>query len=321
MTAELGPQNVFMDRFALEPKVQRIWGVPHASWFTLMGIGGGMFILAHVGNLQTRLGLFLGLPVADLISFLAIAIGGLILIADLGRPLLFWRAVLNPGTSWISRGAIADFVFLGAGVLLIAADLRIGDARPFSFLPWDSRAEAGWGLALEIVALVSAAVVTFYAGQVLAAPRSIPYWNSWAVPAQFVLSSAASSAAILMLMQVIHGLVMGAALLWVTVISLVLLLLVTTWHLRTGRDAPGKSNSLATLLRGDQRVQFLGGVLGAGSVLPLVIAVIGLAAPSSRDVAGMLCFALTVPAGFMLRLVTLRVGIFPPVRSMLPVMR
>jgi len=321
VTTEVGPQNVFMDRFALEPKVQRIWGVPHATWFTLMGIGGGMFVLTHVGNLQTRLGLFLGLPVADLVSFLAIAVGGVILIADLGHPLRFWRAVLNPGTSWISRGAIADFVFLGAGALLIAADLRIGDARPFSFLPWDSRAETGWGMAIETVALVSAVVVTFYAGQVLAAPRSIPYWNSWAVPAQFVLSSAASAAAILMLLQVISGLAVGTDLLWVTVISLALLLLVTAWHLGTGREAPGKSNSLATLLRGDQRMQFLGGVLGVGSVLPLVIAVIGLAAPSAREVAAVLCFALTVPAGFMLRLVTLRVGIFPPVRSMLPVMR
>jgi formate-dependent nitrite reductase membrane component NrfD len=321
VTTEVGPQNVFMDRFALEPKVQRIWGVPHATWFTLMGIGGGMFVLTHVGNLQTRLGLFLDLPVADLVSFLAIAVGGVILIADLGHPLRFWRAVLNPGTSWISRGAIADFVFLGAGALLIAADLRIGDARPFSFLPWDSRAETGWGMAFEIVAMLSAVVVTFYAGQVLAAPRSIPYWNSWAVPAQFVLSSAASAAAILMLLQVIKGLPVGTALLWVTVISLALLLLVTAWHLRTQREAPGKSNSLATLLRGDQRVQFLGGVLGAGSVLPLVIAVIGLSAPGAREVAAVLCFALTVPAGFMLRLVTLRVGIFPPVRSMLPVMR
>jgi formate-dependent nitrite reductase membrane component NrfD len=318
VTTEVGPQNVFMDRFALEPKVQRIWGVPHATWFTLMGIGGGMFILTHVGNLQTQLGLFLGLPVADLVSFLAIAIGGLILIADLGRPLRFWRAVLNPRTSWISRGAIADFVFLGAGALLIAADLRIGDARPFSFLPWNSRAESGWGVAIEIVALLSAVVVTFYAGQVLAAPRSIPYWNSWAVPAQFVLSSAASAAAILMLFQVINGLAVGTALLWVTVISLALLLLVTAWHLGTGREVPGKSNSLATLLRGDQRVLFLGGVLGAGSALPLIIAVIGLAAPSAREVAAVLCFALTVPAGFMLRLVTLRVGIFPPVHSMLP---
>ena len=129
MTRDLGPQNVFMDRFVLEPKVQRVWDIPHATWFTLMGVGGGIFVLARLLGVELDLGTVLGLPIADVISFAAIAVGGLILIADLGKPLRFIRAVLNPSTSWISRGAIADFVFLLAGGLLVLPDLELGDTH------------------------------------------------------------------------------------------------------------------------------------------------------------------------------------------------
>jgi formate-dependent nitrite reductase membrane component NrfD len=318
VTRDLGPQNVFMDRFTLEPKTQRVWGVRHATWFTLMGVGGGIFIVAHLANLQTELGAFLGMPAVDLLSFLAIAVGGVILIADLGRPMRFWRAVLSPRASWISRGAIADFVFLGAGGLLIVADLKLGNTRPLDWLPWDSRAKSGAGLALEVVALLSAAVVTFYAGQVLAAPKAIPYWHSPAVPTQFVLSSVATSASIILLLEVLNDRTVSAGQLWVMVVSLALLLAVTGWHLTTRAEAPGKNVSLDKLLRGEYRVPFLAGVLGVGTVLPLGLGLIGLAAEGARDVVAVASVPLTVPAGFALRLVTLRVGIFPPVRSILP---
>jgi formate-dependent nitrite reductase membrane component NrfD len=113
-----------MDRFVLEPKVQRVWGVPHATWFTLMGVGGGLFLLTRLLGLEDETGTLFGMPLADLISFVAIAVGGLILIADLGKPMRFIRAVVNPRTSWISRGAIADFVFLIAGGLLVLPSLH-----------------------------------------------------------------------------------------------------------------------------------------------------------------------------------------------------
>jgi formate-dependent nitrite reductase membrane component NrfD len=318
MPRELRPQNVFMDRFVLEPKVQRVWDVPHATWFTLMGVGGGLFILARLFGLEADLGRFLGLPVVDLVSFLAIAVGGVILIADLGRPLRFLRAVLNPRTSWISRGAIADIAFLALGGLLVLPDLRVGGAAPFSFFPWDARAGSPPGLAIEVAAMVSAAVVTFYAGQVLAEPRAIPYWNSPAVPLQFVASSAATSLATVMLLAVASGRDLSGALFGSLALSLAVLAGLVVGHLRTRREVPGKSHSLEALTRGRYRAPFLGGVLLAGTVLPLALALTGMAVAAWRGALGVLCFALLVPAGFLLRLITLRVGIFPPVRSVLP---
>jgi formate-dependent nitrite reductase membrane component NrfD len=319
MAKELGPQNVFMDRFEVEPKTQRIWGGPHATWFTLMGVGGGLFILSHLLGLRGQLGTWAGLPVDDLISFLAIAVGGLILIADLGRPMRFVRAVLNPRTSWISRGALADFVFLAAGPLLIAPALRIGGAHPFSWLPWSASGNGPAARVLEVVALLAAAVVTFYAGEVLAAPRSIPYWHSPLVPIQFVLSSLAVSTALIMTLEAIVGRAIPAGQAWLLAACLVLLAVAIARHLSTDTARPGKDVSVARLRSGPFRAAFLGGVVLGGTILPAILAVLAALVGGLREAVGVIALLLTAPAGFGLRLLTLRVGVYPPVRSVLPV--
>jgi formate-dependent nitrite reductase membrane component NrfD len=319
MTRDLGPQNVFMDRFMLEPKVQRVWDVPHATWFTLMGVGGGVFVLARLLGLELELGTLLGLPLVDLISFAAIAVGGLILIADLGKPLRFFRALLNPGTSWISRGAIADFVFLTVGGLLVLPDLELGGTKPFDGLPWDAAGTSGLGRVLEIIALVAAVIVMFYAGQVLAEPRAIPYWHSPLIPLQFLMSSAATSMAVLLVMETANDRTIPAGQCWLLVGFLALLLAAIGEHLRSGADRPGKAESIERLTKGRYRTSFLGGVVVLGTLLPMALGLVGAAAAGARDVIGILALLCTLPAGFLLRLLTLRVGIFPPVRSMVPV--
>ena len=313
------PQNVFMDRFANEPKVQRVWDIPHATWFTLMGVGGGLFLLARLLGRTHELGTVLGVPLVDLVSFAAIAVGGVILIADLGHPLRAWRAVRNVRTSWISWGAIADFVFLGAGGLLVLADLEFGDSHPFAWLPWDAAADTAAGRVLEVIAMAAAVVVMFYAGAVLAQPRAIPYWHSVAVPIQFLLSSAATSLGVMMLLASVEGATIEDRELLLTAAFLALLLASIAWHLATKRDAPGKRDSLERVVRGRYRLAFLGGVVAFGTVLPLGLALVALAFDGTpRDVAGIAILVLTATGGFGLRLVTLRVGIFPPVRARTP---
>jgi formate-dependent nitrite reductase membrane component NrfD len=319
MTRELTPQNVFMDRFVLEAKVQRTWDVPHATWFTLMGIGGGLFVLARLLRVQGQLGSVFGLPLVDLLSFLAIAVGGLILIADLGKPLRFVRALANPRTSWISRGAIADFVFLLLGGLLILPDLDIAGGRPFAFLPWEAAAASAPGRTLEVVAMLAALVVIYYAGQVLAEPRSIPYWHSPAVPLQFFASSVATAMATIMLLQVIGGRPVSAWRFGIAAGALAGLAALVVWHLRTKAEVPGKSHSLDLLLRGRYRALFLGGVLLAGTVVPAALALLAILLEGAREVSAVIVFLLATPAGFFLRLITLHVGVFPPVRSIIPV--
>jgi len=135
---------------ALMPaQLQHEWDLYHATWFTLMGIGGGMFLLARLLGIERRLGIVVGLPLVDVISFVVIGVGGLVLVWSLGRPFRMLRAVLKPGTSWISRGAIADFIFVAAGGLLVLPGLTIGSATPFAWLPWDPWATTPVGKGLE----------------------------------------------------------------------------------------------------------------------------------------------------------------------------
>ncbi|HSE95221.1 MAG TPA: hypothetical protein VLD61_04980, partial [Methylomirabilota bacterium] len=84
----------------LAAELQHEWDLYHATWFTLMGVGGGVFLLSRLLGLADRLGIWLGLPVVDLVSFAAIGVGGLVLLWSLGRPLRVLRALVKPGTSW-----------------------------------------------------------------------------------------------------------------------------------------------------------------------------------------------------------------------------
>jgi formate-dependent nitrite reductase membrane component NrfD len=301
----------------IEAEVQRRWDIPHATWFTLMGVGGGVFLLSRLLDLEMRLGLWLGVPAVDIVSFVTIGVGGLILVADLGRPMRFIRAVARPGSSWISRGAIADFVFLVVGGVLVLPDLEVMGARPFAGLPWDAAASRGIGRGLEAVALLSAVVVIYYAGQVLADNTAIPYWRSPAVPIQFVLSSLATSMGIVMLMEAAAGEPIGAGRFWFVLATLGLLLVAVRWHLRADAAAPGKRQSLDQLLRGRFRLAFLGGVVGAGTVLPMALALAAVGVPRARPALGVVCLACMLTAGFALRLITLRVGFYRPLTSVL----
>jgi formate-dependent nitrite reductase membrane component NrfD len=304
---------------ALMPAVlQHEWDLYHATWFTLMGIGGGIFLLARLMRLERGLGVWLGLPVVDLLSFVVISVGGLILIWSLGRPWRFLRAVLKPGTSWISRGAIADFVFVVLGGALIVPGLTLGGARPFAWLPWDPWASTGIGGAIEGVALAAAAIVIVYAGLVLADKAAVTFWRAWAVPAQFVLSSLAMSMSTVMVLQTLAGTPIEERECWLLAAFAVLLLATIVWHVTTQTAKPGKSEALARLFT-TYGVAFWAGAVVAGAVAPALLAMLGAIAPGARDAIGVMTLILTVAGGFLLRLLTLRVGYFPPVSGVLRV--
>jgi formate-dependent nitrite reductase membrane component NrfD len=304
-----------IDTPLIPSQLQTRWDVHHATWFTLMGVGGGVFLISRLLGLEMRLGLALGVPIVDIVSFVAIAVGGLILVADLGRPFRVLGALLRPRTSWISRGAIADFIFLVAGAALVLPGLRLGTATPFASLPWDAAANGAVGRTIEVFALVSSAIVIFYAGQVLADHSAIPYWRSPAVPIQFVLSSLAISTATVMVLEAVAREPIGGAELGLLGVSLVSLAVAVLVHLRRDVSAPGKRESLDLLLRGRLRRPFLVGVIAVGMVLPLALVLVALTAPSLRPAIAVVTLASTAAGGFYLRLFTLRAGFYAPVHA------
>ena len=300
----------------LPAQLQHEWDLYHATWFTLMGIGGGVFLLARLLRVERDLGIVVGVPLVDVVSFAVIGVGGLVLVWSLGRPLRMLRAVLKPGTSWISRGAIADFIFLVAGGALVLPGLDLGGRRPFAWLPWDPWATSAGGRILEMVGLLAAVIVIVYAGLVLADKAAITFWRSWAVPAQFMASSLAMSMATVMVMATANHAPIGSIQCLLLAKFLALLALTIAWHLVTERAKPGKAESLDRLRR-RYGYAFFGGVIGAGTILPMLLAVGGVLAPRDRPAIGVACFVATLAGGFFLRLFTLRVGYFPPISGAL----
>jgi len=245
-----------------------------------------------------------------------IGVGGLVLVWSLGRPWRMLRAVLKPNTSWISRGAIADFIFLVLGALLIVPGLTLGGATPLAGLPWDPWATTTIGKAIEVVSLLAAAVVIVYAGLVLADKAAITFWRSPLIPTQFVLSSLAMSMATIMVMETVNRAPIDRIQCLLLMKMLLLLALTIVWHLVTDRAKPGKAEALRRLAT-TYRWLFFGGVLGAGTLLPALLALSGVMSPTDRGAIGIVCLLLTLAGGFFLRLVTLRVGYFPPVSGAL----
>ncbi len=190
--ARLVPGYVFTAIPQLGATPQHLWGINHATWFLCMGLGSALFLNRLLFGIDV--GDVLGLPLADVLGIILVGFGGLVLLASLGRPFRILGALRNPNQSWISRGAIADFVFLFLGALLLLPDLTLGGARPLAGLPW----APGTGLELIFrwVAAATAVFIIVYPGLVLSVLRAIPFWNTSLVPLQYLSSAFASGAGI-----------------------------------------------------------------------------------------------------------------------------
>jgi molybdopterin-containing oxidoreductase family iron-sulfur binding subunit len=145
-------------------RVQEVWHSYHAGEFTLLGAGGGVAVAHLLSGAANALSTIL----VDLAALL-VALGGLVLLYDLGRPLRFLRALKNQRSSWISRGALGDFIFL-----LVALALVIGAGS------------AGNALLSVLLALTALLVMT-YPALAMASLRAVPAWSGVIVPLAFLV--------------------------------------------------------------------------------------------------------------------------------------
>jgi formate-dependent nitrite reductase membrane component NrfD len=300
-----------VENWVMEPKPQNIWGIPHTSWFFAMGVGGALFINRVLFGID--LGLVFGMAVADLLSMILIGIGGLILIADLGQPWRVLRALLNPRTSWISVGAIADFVFLIFAGLWVIADLEWQGARPFAALPWAGNSPLG--IAFQVIAGIAAFVVIVYPGLVLAASPSIPFWNTTLIPLQFLSFAFASALGLALIFALWLPVPPAVLASWAgaEVLLLAVTLLLFAAHLIHGTASHTAAKiSVARLVKGELRVPFVWGTLVVGLLVPLFL---GIAAVLGSSLApGLLAVAalLTFPGNWLSKYAVIKAGYYAP---------
>ncbi len=286
---------------AIGYKPQETWGLQVAIAQWILGVGAGL------GFVATTLVLF-G-PMARVLSAIAasvvlIFIGLLTLLFEHGIPRgqrisSNLMAVSNWRRSWISRGFIADNVFIVLGLMIIGFDIA-----GFRF--------AGSGL--NLVFAMSALVVMVYLGIAMASMPSLSFWNTGLVPLQFLTTSLAS--AVSMMLVALDAFDFSGI---KTLESYQLLILSSTFgltiaHVVSKYYAKGAAReSVLLLTKGWLSKFYIGGVLLLGLVAPLVLTGYAYLVTGTLALGALTSASVLVLSGaLLLRYCLFRAGIHPP---------
>jgi formate-dependent nitrite reductase membrane component NrfD len=246
-----------IDELLVGIKPQREWGLLVVIYLFLGGAGAGLYAVS----------LYMGKPFEAILGLVTVALGTTFLLLDLGRPERFWRAFLRPGTSWISRGTF--FIVL----LMIAGSLQVAPSIPgLGFLPWKEGTTIGW--ILKALSALLAVLVMTYTGFVLSPSPAVPFWHSPLVPAIFLGYSLLAGVDLYLMAERVLGSGDGTLMFleWfqghLTIACLALVVLHIA--LMSSRSVAARE-AVRMLTRSRHAVLFIGGVIVAGLVAPLIL--------------------------------------------------
>ena len=258
---------------------QKSWGWMIVLYIFLAGLGGGTFlfsfILLFAGKYEriARIGALMG-P-------LVVLLASVMLLFDLGSPSRAYRLFTTPKTlmtSWMTRGAwiLTGFIIFGLAYALPAFAV-------FNWLPWTQASGLGHGIG--IMAAILSVIVPIYPGLLLGVIKSIPLWNTSALPPMFFLSGLDTGIASLVLISMflqsaidIGGFhLLGA----IDIILIVLLLVALFGYLEIVRQSGITAAASVRLLK---TPLFIGGVMIAGMILPLALLIVSVSIPDIRSI-------------------------------------
>lgn len=226
-----------------------------------------------------------------------VAVGALLLLIELGRPLRFWRGFLRPGNSMMSVGIILISVFIVLGFLHILFSLfpRIGVKA--GVLRW-----------LGIVNAVIGVGVILYTGLLLGLVKAVPFWNTPLLPLLFLVSALLCGLATVMLIVGLWRWVMPAqvgmeevgesfrSLIPLVLVLVVVEVLMLFSHLLVmGGGQVTAAESARYLVGGGYATAFWVGLVVVGLLVPLGV-VIWVVARRREKVSGLLVDLTTLAA-------------------------
>jgi formate-dependent nitrite reductase membrane component NrfD len=275
--------------FNMGSRTQQEWSWLLAIWLFLGGTGSGLFLLYVAFALSTAYAV---------LSLALIMVGGGVLLLELGNPLRLWRTIFRANTSWLSRGVIFVFLFLGSWILSVGPKIEI-----LSFLaPLDGNLSSqifGW-----IGGLSALMIVLYPAFFFLSTSRAIPFWNTPLLPLLFVGHAILGGAgAVLLLAPYLN---VPPQIEFLAIALIVINAAMTLLYLVTMHRADGSARESVRLLnRPPLSLTFWIGVVAMGMILPLLeILVIRF----SITAAG----AFILLGGLSFRYCLLRAGVYVP---------
>ena len=263
------------------------------AWYG--GFGGAFFARAQeVGFVERRYASYL-VKRGYVVSLVALLLGAVCLLADLGRPEIAYMLFTQPTLSYISVGTYSL-----TALLLCVSYLAM--TRVFSLPSVLDRVKP----VVLVFGFVAALFVMTYTGILLQSMTSIALWNSPLLLVLFFLSALSTGIALVMVCST--GLSSGRAdsdgvhrLLKVDLATMVLEALVCAAYLAAVAGTELGAQSVERLLVGDSSAAFVGGFVLCGLVAPGAMNVISI--KRSRDERMDLAIAcLVLLGGFCLRL-------------------
>ncbi len=279
--------------FMVKYTPQREWieghGILVAFAMFFGGISGGLYLASLA---------FDNMPGMFIAWLLAMA-AGITDMAHLSKPMRFWRMALRPGSSWISRGFIFIWLFLGAAMIQLALS---------QWAPGNV-----WETVFKVLAAVMAFGVAIYSGFVVGYVGAIKLWNSAIIPILYVITGLTGGLAVVLLvsfnestdrlLSVANFMLVGLV---VSAIFMAIYLWVATYGSVTARD------SVVRMVRGNVAPVFWLGVVLFGIIIPVaMVAPFSLAQQTSTAVFAVAA-ACAIIGGIALRYVILKAGLYSP---------
>ena len=304
-------------------EVQTVWGWMITGYLFLGGLAAGVFITTSILRLVGKGGFKSTLTYGAWFATIALAVGLLCLLADVGRPfqaLLLWQSFSN-FSSWMAIGAwLLVLAFIIFFVTAIFSTEKITKRLSES-------AQQGWDIILKVLAVIAVPVsllVAIYTGILLGAAPGIPLWHTWLLPALFTVSALDTGVAAVLIFVVVKDQDLRAhdlhrALVWAVILLVVLEVAAIAFYLTTmqGREI-SEQLSVGLIVSGPLSVPFWALVIAVGLAVPLVVDLVQQFLPKREDrasrskaqiVVPVCAAACTLIGGLTLRYVVLAAGV------------
>jgi len=259
------------------------------------GIGAATFLLSIFFKLT--LGLIIGFG-------LGFAGKGLFHLLFLGRPLRFWRGILKPQNSWISRGFIALTIFAVLGPLYILLLLFPSNPEASEIMP-----------PLRIILIILLCFLLIYDGFLMASATGISFWNTSLMPILFPVFSSLGGKAVMSFLHVfIPGVIIPNLHLFERIERILLVfgaIILFTYLLTMYNSVAGAKQSVLELIKGRVVLPFIGGAVLLGIIIPLTTVAVSIYINVPMIILGATALSAVV-GDYFLKFSILKAGIYSP---------
>ncbi len=250
--------------------------------FFFGGLAGGLYLYSlYIGNLW---GMFIG--------WICALVMGIFDMSHLPNKKIFWKMLLRPQSSWISRGFLFVILFIGSAAIQMALTYWF-PGNPMEIV-------------FKIIAGIMALGVATYSGFVVSYVSSIKFWHSAVMPVLFIMAGLTGGAAVILLINAITGNAQFETTKTFQIYSLAIYTVIIGMHLwiSTYNSATAR-NSVMTIVKGNLAVVFWGVIVFCGIAVPLLLTTL----VNSASVALWSLNAVCILAGNLaLRFVILKAG-------------